>query len=237
MYDQAHESRRLNASVRRAVLQGVPYLIKDSDRRCRRAHDLWLSRIHGQRGARLMHPLVQAVKICWRSTSWVNRTPPSSGLIGTTESIALGPCRNPWNTDHSTRRFSSGGAAAAVAAGIVPAAQASDGGGSIRIPASCCGLVGLKDQSWSHDGRADGHGTSRKYLFAMPSAARYETMRCCWPRVKPVCGGVGPQRGWFRRHAVGQASAHCFRHPHLTKGTEPDAECARLRRPSGRGAL
>jgi amidase len=68
---------------------------------------------------------------------------PEFGITGTTESAALGPCRNPWNPDHISGG-SSGGSAAAVAAGIVPMAHASDGLGSIRIPAACCGLVGLK---------------------------------------------------------------------------------------------
>jgi amidase len=68
---------------------------------------------------------------------------PEYGITGTTESAALGPCRNPWNTNHIAGG-SSGGAASAVAAGIVPIAHASDGLGSIRIPAACCGLVGLK---------------------------------------------------------------------------------------------
>jgi amidase len=68
---------------------------------------------------------------------------PELGSIGMTESELNGDCRNPWNTSR-TPGGSSGGAAAAVAGGLAPVAHGSDGGGSIRIPASCCNLFGLK---------------------------------------------------------------------------------------------
>ncbi|WP_439814157.1 amidase [Zavarzinia sp. CC-PAN008] len=120
---------------------GVPSLIKDLD-------DLAGSR--NSFGSRMFHdnqsvgtePLVQAQLDTGMIIVGKSNTP-EFGLISTTESALLGPCRNPWNTDYSSGG-SSGGAAAAVAAGLVPFAHASDGGGSIRIPASCCGLVGLK---------------------------------------------------------------------------------------------
>ncbi len=71
---------------------------------------------------------------------------PELGLWPFTESITWGVTRNPWDTDR-TPGGSSGGSAAAVAAGLVPAAVAADGAGSIRIPAACCGLFGLKPHS------------------------------------------------------------------------------------------
>ncbi len=70
-------------------------------------------------------------------------TTPEFGLTATTENKLTGDTLNPWNTEHIAGG-SSGGAAAAVAAGVIPAAHATDGGGSIRIPASCCGLFGMK---------------------------------------------------------------------------------------------
>lgn len=79
---------------------------------------------------------------------------PEMGKTTTTESLLHGPCRNPWDTGYSTGG-SSGGSAAAVASGMVPVAHGTDGGGSIRIPAAICGLVGLKPSrgrvpTWPH---------------------------------------------------------------------------------------
>lgn len=79
---------------------------------------------------------------------------PELGITGTTESRHLGPCRNPWNTDHISGG-SSGGTAAAVAAGILPMAHGSDGLGSIRIPAACCGLFGMKVTQYRNPGGPD----------------------------------------------------------------------------------
>ncbi len=82
---------------------------------------------------------------------------PEFGIPGTTEGRHLGNCHNPWNPNHSSGG-SSGGAAAAVASGMVPMAHASDGLGSIRIPAAQCGLFGIKPTQSRNPGGPDDRG-------------------------------------------------------------------------------
>ncbi|MXX07523.1 MAG: amidase [Gammaproteobacteria bacterium] len=123
------------------ALAGVPFLLKDlSD--LKGFHTSYGSELFRNYVARSSSPGVQLYEAAGLTILGKTNTP-EFGLTLTTEPVATGPTRNPWHTDYSTGG-SSGGAAAAVAAGIVPVAQASDGGGSIRIPASCCGLFGLK---------------------------------------------------------------------------------------------
>ncbi len=124
--------------------QGVPFLLKD----------LYTS-FAGQTLSNGNAALKAAAKIDTADTTLVSRfkaaglviagrtNSPEMGSLPTTQPLAWGPTRNPYALDR-TPGGSSGGAAAAVAVGMVPFANASDGGGSIRIPASCCGLVGLK---------------------------------------------------------------------------------------------
>lgn len=121
---------------------GVPFLIKDLAQDYRgyptSCGSRSLSTLPAAEHANVTQRFLDAGFVIFGKTNV-----PEFGSKGITESEFWGPARNPWNTDH-TPGGSSGGSGAAVAAGIVPAAGATDGGGSIRIPAACNGLVGLK---------------------------------------------------------------------------------------------
>ena len=123
---------------------GVPFLLKDLGGQS--AGDPYYAGMKFLRDAGGTEPVDSYFTAKLRSAGFcfLGRTnTPELGLLPTTEPQVFGPSHNPWNLEHSPGG-SSGGSAAAVAAGIVPIAHASDGGGSIRIPASSCGLVGLK---------------------------------------------------------------------------------------------
>jgi amidase len=115
---------------------------------------------------------------------------PEFGLLPTTEPVLHGPTRNPWDLSRSVGG-SSGGAAAAVAAGIVPLAQGSDGGGSIRIPASNTGLFGLKPSRGRNPRRP---GTSIDYLSVEHALTR--TVRDSAAFLDAVHGPVPGDRYW-----------------------------------------
>jgi Asp-tRNA(Asn)/Glu-tRNA(Gln) amidotransferase A subunit family amidase len=123
-------------------LSGVPFLLKDLG--------VTLAGTPTTGGSRVFKGVVapadSALAAAYKAAGLVvfgKTNTPEFGQWPVTESDLLGPARNPWDVSR-TPGGSSGGASAAVAAGIVPAAHASDGGGSIRIPASCCGLFGMK---------------------------------------------------------------------------------------------
>lgn len=124
--------------------RGVPFLLKDLH-----ASEAGKPISHGNKAfkaANYISPVDTDLVARYKAAGLVTlgRTnSPELGSVPVTEPEAWGPTRNPWDTSR-TCGGSSGGAAAAVAAGMVPFAHASDGGGSIRIPASCGGLVGLK---------------------------------------------------------------------------------------------
>ena len=126
------------------AFRGVPFLLKDLDTYS--AGDPYHCGIQALRKAGWKAQSDNHLAAKFRATGLIflgKTNTPELGLAVTTEPAAYGVSRNPWNPAHSTGG-SSGGSAAAVASGMVPAAHASDGGGSIRIPASECGLVGLK---------------------------------------------------------------------------------------------
>ena len=139
MFEQAREAAQRDLPD--GAFAGVPFLVKESTAVAGFRHSSG-SRVLADFKAKIDSDMVRRYKQAGLIP--VGKTNMSEfGLLPTTESALFGPCHNPWGVTRSPGG-SSGGAAAAVAAGIVPAAHGADGGGSIRIPASCCGLFGLK---------------------------------------------------------------------------------------------
>lgn len=139
-YDEARAD--IQAGLPDGPFKGVPFLLKDLN--------LYWEGRRTTNGAALFKDYIadhtSTLVQRYRDAGFVifgQTNSPELGLTPSTEPRLHGPTRNPWNLDH-TPGGSSGGASASVSAGIIPMANASDGGGSIRIPASCCGLFGLK---------------------------------------------------------------------------------------------
>ena len=137
------EARRVaSGELPDGPFKGVPFLIKDLGAQVKG----W-PRTSGSRFAQVAADAQDSELVRRHRAAGVvlvgKTNTPEFGIPGVTNSERLGACRNPWNPDHISGG-SSGGAAAATAAGMVPMAHASDGLGSIRIPAANCGLVGMK---------------------------------------------------------------------------------------------
>ena len=135
--------RNIASGLPDGPLKGVPFLLKDLgaeaiDFPSHNGSVLLKNTVYDQNSALYDRLAATGLANFGRTTS------PEGGIgIVTEAAVYSGPTRNPWNLNH-TPGGSSGGAGAAVAAGIVPAAHGSDGGGSVRVPASCCGLFGYK---------------------------------------------------------------------------------------------
>lgn len=142
VYTNAAEARADAGRPKVGPLAGVPMLVKDYAAHVKGWPTSAGSRLYQDDIAAGDAPIVAAYRraglVIFGKTNL-----PELGLDATTEPDLHGPTRNPWDLSR-TAGGSSGGSAAAVAAGIVPAAHASDAGGSIRIPAACCGLFGFK---------------------------------------------------------------------------------------------
>jgi amidase len=139
-----HPEARGALESARGPLAGVPFLLKDLG--ARQAGQPYYAGNRALRDAGYRAPCDTPVGRRFREIGLVTlgkTNTPEFGLQSTTQPLAFGPTRNPWDPERSAGG-SSGGACAAVAAGLVPVAHASDGAGSIRIPAAWCGLVGLK---------------------------------------------------------------------------------------------
>ena len=140
LYDRALTMAK--AGIHPGVFGGVPFLLKDLGMHLEgtvttNGSRFWQDYVADHTDTVVRRFERAGLVVIGKSTS------PELGGTATTESMLFGATRNPWNTAYSSGG-SSGGSSAAVAAGILPMANATDGGGSIRIPASCCGLFGLK---------------------------------------------------------------------------------------------
>lgn len=174
------------------AFRGVPFLLKDLGLEWAGTPLKSGSRSYQNRVSAVDSEVVKRLKSAGLVFFGKTNTP-EFGRTPYTESVLYGPAHNPWKLTHSPGG-SSGGSAVAVAAGIVPAASASDGGGSIRIPASCCGLFGLKPSR----GRASlGPGRGESWGGALAEHALTRSVRDSAGLLDAVAGPLAGDPYWL----------------------------------------
>ena len=159
LFDEARAAA-ISRELPAGPFRGVPFLLKDIGAMQKEQPYYMGNRALRDAGYRSPSDTVLGAR--FRSAGFITlgkTNTPEFGAQCTTQPLAFGPTRNPWDLERSTSG-SSGGSCAAVAAGIVPVAHANDQGGSIRLPAGWCGLVGLKPSR----GRVSWHSTSRSIV-------------------------------------------------------------------------
>ncbi len=194
--------RHIAAGLPEGPFTGVPFLLKDLgaeavDFPTTNGSRLYQGKVHGYDSEMYLRLRNSGLVTFGRTAS------PEFGIGPVTEAGANGgPTRNPWNPER-TSGGSSGGAAAAVAAGIVPAAHGSDGGGSVRIPASSCGLVGFKPtRARLPDGPGAGEGWAGMAIDGFLTRSLRDTARLLDAVAGPDLGApyhAPPMKGSYVR--------------------------------------
>ncbi len=173
------------------------------------------------------HPFFQRVKAAGLNIFGKTNTP-EFGLMPYTEPALFGACRNPWDTER-TPGGSSGGSAALVAAGVVPMAHANDMGGSIRIPASCVGLFGMKPTRGRMPTAGGTVGDANVDLCISRSVRDSALMLDCVAQERGAMYQAPPARGSFLAHAQrepGRLRVAVVRGPMLGHGIDAEARAA-----------
>ena len=197
LFEQARE-RAQSADLPDGPFRGVPFLLKDLGE-C----EAGMPQYAGNRALKEIDHHVSedtALGARFREAGFITlgkTNTPEFGIQATTQPLAFGPTRNPWDVTRSPNG-SSGGSAAAVAAGMVPVAHANDGGGSIRMPAAWCGLVGLKP-SRGRTPLRDENGAARNLVEHVVSRSVRDTAA--------ILDAVHGARPWDLFHAPPPARA------------------------------